>query len=257
MQLKYYLAIIRRFWPLVVALPILVGAISLVAVLREPTRYTAEANMMIMQQRPDLTSTPSPTELRDQWGGTDYVVDDLPGVIGSTTFAQDVSATLQARGITLAPAAVQSSLSMASLHRSVTIMGTAATPELAQSLVNAAVDTLRTNGLNYWGWSTGHSGPGMNVTELSPPDGATPSRSARRVLTNVGVRSALGLAAGIGLAFLLHYLDSTVRDAQQVESGVGLRVVGAIPPQADVRKRIVSSKRAPAEGSRQKTASDL
>lgn len=229
MQLRYYLAIVRRFWPLVVALPLLVGLISLIVALREPPGYTANAELIVTQALPDTPYTPSPTELRDQWGGTEYVIDDLSRVVGSALFAQDVSAVLSTQGVTLDPSSIPGSLSVTTLHRSVTIQGVASAPDTAKSLVEAAVQTLRTNGLKYWGLSGPRVGPGINVIELSPPEAATSLRSARRLAATIGLRVALGLAAGVGLAFLLHYLDTTLREPSQVEQGVGIPVIGVIP----------------------------
>jgi capsular polysaccharide biosynthesis protein len=48
---------------------------------------------------------------------------------------------------------------------------------------------------------------------------------------NTAVRTGLGLAAGIGLAFLLHYLDTRLRSRTDVEEWLGLPVVGTIPPE--------------------------
>ena len=229
MQLRFYLAIVRRFWPLVVALPLLVGLISLIVALRESPSYTANAVLIVTQALPGTPYTPSPTELRDQWGGTEYVIDDLSRVIGSTLFAQDVSAALSAQGVTLDPISIANSLSVTTLHRSVTIQGSASAPETAKSLVEAAVQTLRTNGLKYWGLSGPRVGPGINVVELSPPEAVTSLRSTRRLAATIGLRVALGLAAGVGIAFLLHYLDTTLHEPGQVEEGVGLSVIGVIP----------------------------
>jgi capsular polysaccharide biosynthesis protein len=42
------------------------------------------------------------------------------------------------------------------------------------------------------------------------------------------LRIALGLLVGVGLLFLLDYLDTSVRSRREVES-LGLRVIGEIP----------------------------
>jgi capsular polysaccharide biosynthesis protein len=47
---------------------------------------------------------------------------------------------------------------------------------------------------------------------------------------DVPIRVLLALVAGVGLAFLLHYLDDTVQDADDVE-GLGITTLGRIPPQ--------------------------
>ena len=42
------------------------------------------------------------------------------------------------------------------------------------------------------------------------------------------LRVLLGVLVGIGLVFLLHYLDTSVRRTAELEE-MGLRVLGAIP----------------------------
>jgi len=231
MQLRTYFAIVLRFWPLVLALPLLVGAISLVAALQEPPSFTASADVIVMQTRPVDGSGDRSVDLRDQWGGTEFVIDDLPQVIGSALFAQDVSALLQSRNIALSAETVKGALSADSLHRTVTIQARASSADEAVALVYAAVQALRQNGLKYWGRTDLASGAGLDVSELTLPQSATAQRSLRRVVLNTAVRAGLGLAAGVGLAFLLHYLDTRLRSRHDVEELLGLPVVGSIPPE--------------------------
>lgn len=231
MQLRYYLGIVLRFWPLVVALPLLVGLVSLLAALRQPPSFLATADIIVIQSLPIDGSIEELSELRDQWGGTEYLIDDLPQVVSSALFAQDVSATLQGRNIALPPEAVLGALSADSLHRTVTIQARAASGENAVALVYAAVETLRQNGLKYWGRTDLSNGSGLDVSTLTLPQSATPQRSLRRIALDTAVRTALGLAAGVGLAFLLHYLDTRLRSRYDVEEWLHLPVVGTIPPE--------------------------
>lgn len=231
MQLRAYLGILRRFWPIVVALPLLVALLSFLVALRESPSFLATADLIVIQSLPVDGQVQEASELRDQWGGTEYVIDDLPQVVASALFAQDVSATLQARNIVLAPDAVKGALSAAALHRTVTIQARAASADTAVALVYAAVETLRHNGLKYWGRTDLASGSGLDVSVLTLPQEAVAQRSFRRMLINTMVRGGLGLAAGIGLAFLLHYLDTRLRSRHDVEEWIGLPVVGTIPPE--------------------------
>jgi capsular polysaccharide biosynthesis protein len=52
----------------------------------------------------------------------------------------------------------------------------------------------------------------------------------------IPIRVALALLAGVGLAFLLHYLDDTIRDPEEVEA-LGMSLLGQIPS-AGWRERI-------------------
>jgi capsular polysaccharide biosynthesis protein len=51
----------------------------------------------------------------------------------------------------------------------------------------------------------------------------------RRGAFDVAVRTLLGLVVGIALAFLLHYLDDTIRDRADLERALGLPVMAELP----------------------------
>ena len=62
---------------------------------------------------------------------------------------------------------------------------------------------------------------------VSNPAVARPDTSSRYL--KVGYAAALALMLGIGLIFLLEYLDNSVRDPEAAEEMVGAPVVGIIP----------------------------
>lgn len=230
MQLRYYLAILRRFWVLVLVLPLLVGAISLAVELMQPQRYGATARLMITQSpHPQYRTVPFPdVNLNYSWASSEFIIDDLPQVVSSATFAQDVSALAVTQGYTIDPAVVQAGLSAETLHRSVTLSSNADSPEAAVAILQAAVEALQTNGLKYWNRAADES-IGLSVSVLNLPSTAGSLHSPRRMVFNVGLRVGLALAAAVGLAFLLHYLDDTLREPRQVEAWMDIPVVGVIP----------------------------
>ncbi|HWI52858.1 MAG TPA: Wzz/FepE/Etk N-terminal domain-containing protein [Symbiobacteriaceae bacterium] len=66
-----------------------------------------------------------------------------------------------------------------------------------------------------------------------------------RPLMNIAVAAVLGAMAGLGLAFLLEYLDTTVKSPEDVTGRLGLPVVGLIPVMGmePAKQRNRSSKR--------------
>ncbi|MBC8077206.1 MAG: hypothetical protein H7Y32_14105 [Chloroflexales bacterium] len=225
MQLRHYLAIITRFWPLVALLPLLVGAFTLSAALTRPLRYTSTARLTVSQALPPGFA---PDTLRDQWEGTEFLIDDIPQIVRSTVFAQDVSATQVARDAGLGESAALGGLSAETFHRTVTLRAVADRPEQANALAQAAIETLGANGLKYWGRDAVGSESGINVAVIDAPVAAS-GRELRQIASEVALRTVLGLAAGLGLAFLLHYLDTRLRSPHEVEELLGLPVVGTIP----------------------------
>ncbi|AST93646.1 capsular biosynthesis protein [Sutcliffiella cohnii] len=68
-----------------------------------------------------------------------------------------------------------------------------------------------------------------NVNILSPAqvsDNPVPVKP--RPALNMAIAFVVGLMAGVGLAFLLEYLDNTVKNEQDVENILGLPVLGTI-----------------------------
>ncbi len=57
-----------------------------------------------------------------------------------------------------------------------------------------------------------------------------PERPVRpRILLNIALAAFLGLLIGVGLAFFLDYLDTTIHSPEDVEENLGLPVLGQIP----------------------------
>ncbi|CAM3922659.1 YveK family protein [Mesobacillus zeae] len=64
------------------------------------------------------------------------------------------------------------------------------------------------------------------LAKASVVDGQSPV--APRPFMNIAIALIVGLMGGVGLAFLLDYMDNTVKNEQDVEKVLGLPVLGAI-----------------------------
>ncbi|MCI2253117.1 Wzz/FepE/Etk N-terminal domain-containing protein [Domibacillus sp. PGB-M46] len=68
-----------------------------------------------------------------------------------------------------------------------------------------------------------------NVSILAPAEvGENPSPVKPQPLLNIAIAMVVGLMAGVGLAFLLEYLDNTIKSEQDVEKLLGLPVLGGV-----------------------------
>jgi capsular polysaccharide biosynthesis protein len=231
MQLRYFLSLLRRFWALVLVLPLLVGGFSGFLELRRPVPYVATAQVMVTQKPYVHTQESSFPDfnLISSWQSSEFIVDDMPQVVRSLTLAQDVSDWLASQGMDVAPTTVQAGLGAQTFHRSVTISSQAATPELATQMLAGTIASLQAHGLKYWNRAPSDD-DGLSVAVLNPATQAAPARTTRQMLLHVALRVALALAAGVGLAFLLHYLDDRLRDEYQVAALLdGIEVIGVIP----------------------------
>jgi len=69
-----------------------------------------------------------------------------------------------------------------------------------------------------------------NVSILSRAEVANnPHPIKPQPVLNMAIAFVVGLMAGVGLAFLLEYLDNTIKTEQDIEKILGLPVLGAIP----------------------------
>lgn len=68
-----------------------------------------------------------------------------------------------------------------------------------------------------------------NVSILTQAQlGENPSPIKPQPVLNMAIALVVGLMAGVGLAFLLEYLDNTIKTEQDIETQLGLPVLGAI-----------------------------
>ena len=80
----------------------------------------------------------------------------------------------------------------------------------------------------------------MNVDNVKVLSKATVGESASPIkpqpLLNIAIAVVVGLMVGIGLSFLLEYLDNTLKTEQDIENILGLPVIGVVTNIKDVPK---------------------
>jgi capsular polysaccharide biosynthesis protein len=155
---------------------------------------------------------------------SEYLVDDLGEIVRSQAFTQEVSRRTAEQGITVPPGAIGASTQPGKLHRILTV--TVIWPNAAELAViaNAVAATLTESSAEFFAQ---FSADEADIRLIDPPVIGQVGRSARDQL-DLPLRMLLGLAAGVALAFLLHYLDDAVLDRADVEK-LGLAVLGEIP----------------------------
>jgi len=211
MEFQLYLAIIRRRWWLPVVLALLTALLTLALALAQPLRYGLTVRMLIT--RTDLLAHPPANSNVDT---EDRVAYDLPAIISSAAFAQDVVRELAAQGHPLNQAEVEQALHAENERQLVRLAVTTPKPDDAVAIAQTVVSLIQTNGLRYWGDTQATpAAPGLNVAVLDPPTQAIALNSPALTAREMALRGLLGLFAGIGLAFVLHYFDDHSRAASR------------------------------------------
>lgn len=229
MELRHYADILKRSWPLVLGLPLAVLLLSIGLYVAQPPRYGMLVAMLITQAQiargPDDSTLPD-YDNWNSWAASEYIVDDVLQVVQTRAFAQDVAAIVkQEHNVELDPSAIMDGISAERTHRTVYLSVEAGTRDAAKWLADAAIVSLQDKGLAYW--NRGDTAQ-LNVVPLDVPPQASRVPGIAGLALDLAVRTLLALLLAVGIAFLRHYLDTTVRRRDDVEA-LGYEIVGAIP----------------------------
>lgn len=225
MELKDYARVIWRYLWLVVALVVVVGVGSWIFRAQPAPQYTASVRFTIGVSAPPATQVQGYDPILTSYQASEYIRDDFVEIIQSDVFADDVNAQLAkmgVSGITINKGNISAAVEKQRRLMSMTV--TWNNPEQAQKIADAAVTNLSDNNAKYFAQL---GATGATVAVIDKPAVSKVGPSLREQL-DIPIRVLIALLAGLALAFILDYLDNSVRDARDAEA-LGLRVIGEIP----------------------------
>ncbi|MBM4464862.1 MAG: hypothetical protein FJ014_04745 [Chloroflexi bacterium] len=225
MELRQYWKIVyKRLW-IVIALIAIVLVSSLVLRPERPALYQTSMRFTVGLAPESRSGDYYAYDRYYTWMSSEYFVDELTEIVGSEAFARAVSEELANTGLDIPAGALPGSMGADRKHRILTLQITWSDRAQLQEIADAAAKVLRERSADFLGQ--------LGTTEadirlIDPPVVSPAGRSLRERL-DLPIRLFLALLAGVALAFLLDYLDDTVRDRAEVEA-MGLAVLGEIPP---------------------------
>jgi capsular polysaccharide biosynthesis protein len=208
----------KRAWILALTVVVFVGA-AVGFGLMQPPVYEASAKMLVGQ---DAAGDDSASSLGSDIQGLQQITHTVTVAVASKPVAEDAIRQLDLR---MDPQQLLDNLGVAQMGDSqfVELTYTDPDPELARAVVNAVGDTA---GERISESSAAASAVNATVWEYAEvpeePVGPNPLRDGLLAL-------GLGLMLGIGLAFLLEYLDDSWRSPEEVEQALGVPSFGVIP----------------------------
>ena len=223
MELRAYWRVLRRRWLLVVVPAVAVLALGLISYSPPPAAYNGGIRFIVAQS-PSDGATASDEERLANWQTSEYIVNGLTDWSKSGHFAGLVSQRLAQKGMNVPPQAVQGSIAADNARSMLTISMTFGDAAVLEEMLNAGAAVLledNASGLPQLG------GEQADLVQLDQPIVNQISAGILDQL-DLPLRIALALAAGVGLALLVEYIDPTIRDRQEVET-MGLPVIGEIP----------------------------
>jgi capsular polysaccharide biosynthesis protein len=224
MELRQYWKILRRQWWIIAGLT-LVALLGSVVLRSHPTpMYQATLRFTIgvvpESDRERVTMDP----LYSAYLASEYIADDFTEILKSESFASDVSERLAGQGIVVPPGAIQGFTVAEKQHRILTMQITWPDEVQLRAIAQAARQALEEENAKYFAQL---GSEGAKVFVIDSPRVMSLGISLRDRL-DIPIRVLLGLIAGLGLAFLVDYLDDTIREPHELEA-LGINVLGQIP----------------------------
>ena len=222
MELRTYVKILLRRWWLVVA-PAIVVVVYVVATMAPP----ATSYQVVMRYA--AGSLPAGTSLDYDryypWLTSEYIANGLADIAETGVFAQAVADRLGGAGVETTAGAVRGAIVTDNAQSILVVYITWPDPRQLLALAGAVTAELTQNGSDYFPQLEGIE-PAIRL--LDPPTPAPVPASLRAQLTGPAIRIAVALCAGVGLAFLWHYVDPTVHEVEELEE-MGWEVLATIP----------------------------
>ena len=222
MELRAFYSIFKRRWLLLLIPPLVVLLYSAVTYQSPPAPGFNVGVNFIVGQDPTPGADLTDEDRYYNWLGSEYIVNGLTDWAVSGNFRTAVSNQLTQDGIEVAPGSygvtadnVRSRLQLSIQH------GDA---ETLSHIINAAITVLTEQNAE----ALPQLGGETAVLILLDDPVITPLPRSLSSLLDIPLRIAIALAAGIGLALLVEYLDPTVRNRTEAEA-LGIAVLGEIP----------------------------
>jgi len=226
MELHTYFDIIRRRWWIIAALMVLTLAFTLLLEKPwqpRPTSYVLGMSFSVGVQ---------PQEIEDAYTydgyytalSSEYLIDDFSEIVKGSEFSTAVSERLADQGIEVAAGTIQGAAQTGTVHRilQVTVYGN--DPEQLPLIADAVEATLTEDAHIFMPRLLADQG----AVYLINRGGVAAIGPGLRERLDLPLKLALAFIAGVGLVFLLDYLDDRIRTRKQLEA-VGFKVLAEIP----------------------------
>jgi capsular polysaccharide biosynthesis protein len=216
----------RRLW-IILLVPLVLVGLSVGYTSSQTPIYQASATMLIGQESVDNPASEAGNELQDlQW-----FMPTLAAAANTRPVAEDV---VQRLGLSVPPEYVQGSMGVEQIPDTqlLVVSFRDPSPERAQLIANTIGDALSERLPELGPNSSG------SITATVWEQAALPySPVSPDLMRNVLVALALGLMLGIGLAFLVDYLDDRWRSVNEVEQFSRVPTFGVVPEFGARRKK--------------------
>ena len=227
MEFKHYWHIIwKRSW--IPAMLVLVVAGASLLTRQTPAPTYATSMRFTVRVKPQAITNQYTYEGYYGWLASEYLADDLTAIVGSQAFAADVNRHLADMGsaVRIPPGLISGITFAEKLHRVLRLNLSWSNAAELVDIANAVVVAMEEDAARYLTEPGAPGGALITVIDEPSVPAANPASLTEQL--NVPVRLILALAAGLALAFLLDYLDDSVRGKAELEA-LGITVLAEVP----------------------------
>ena len=217
MELREYGRILGRRWLVIAFLVGLVLILSLLFHRAPATVYRASMRFSVGIEGTEPVAAANGEGRSDAWLASEYLADDLCEVLKGGDFARRIG---EGVGFAVPAGAIFASRE----HRIMSVSIDWPDQAQAQAIAEAVGAAVQDAGQEYFPQLEGTQAKAV----LIDGPGIAPVGLSLRQKIDLPLRLLIALVAGVGLAFLWDYLDTSVRDRAEVES-LGVSVLGEIP----------------------------
>lgn len=230
MELREYWGMIRRRWWLPVAITVVAVIASTVVGLSGAAAYKTDMRLAV-----STVPTPDPNGVLYYdpvyYSNLDseYLADDMTEFMTSREFADEVHREL-ATASTPADvdvATIMTATRTKKTHRFIDITVTTPTFEEGAQIAGS-ISRILADQAHLAQYLQALSAYNTHLSVVTPPV-THRANTVAGLISEIGLRSLIGLLVGIGAAFLIDYLDPSVRTREEAEQLLDMPVLGEIP----------------------------
>ena len=229
MELREYWSIIRRHWWLPMAVTLVALVASTAVGVRGAAAYKTDMRIAISTiptPDPNATLYYDPTYYSNL--DSEYLADDMSEFMTSRAFADEVTRELAtAKQPEEDVASIMSATRTKKTHRFIDVTVTTSTFEDGQ-VIAGSISRILSDPNHLAIYLKALTAYNTLMSVVTPPV-THRANSIPGLISEIGLRTIIGLIVGIGAAFLVDYVDPSLRSRQEAETLLRLPVLGEIP----------------------------
>lgn len=216
-SLKELFAVLKKRLGMIIALSLVAAVISGVFTVFVVTpEYAVNTQFLVSQRDTEQTNTIQSTDIRTNL----ELINTYNVIIKSSRILENVIDELN---LNMSASTLSSMISVTNENQSqvVTVRVTDTDPLRAEQIANTTVAVFQEEIFELMNVDN------VNVLNLADA-GLNPQPVSPNLTMNIAIALVLGLMVGVGISFLLEFLDTTVKSEEDIENILGIPVIGTI-----------------------------